>query len=94
MKYIKIFEKIEEQYEIDDFVHLEIEEFWTIYPDVKILGKHSKKSAGHYYNIESQLKVNNSVESFWINSDDIERKSTDEEIMRYKLRLESNKYNI
>jgi hypothetical protein len=87
-----MFEKIEEKYEIGDFVHLNLGESWTVYPDVKILGKHSKKN--DYYYIESQLKVNNSVESFWINSDDIERKSTDEEVVRYKLRMESNKYNI
>lgn len=98
MKYIKVFEEMG-KYNIGDYVHLENDESWLIYPDVRIIDRHSNKKSRHHdeelfddYYIESQMKMDN--RNFWIGIDDIERRSTLEEIENYKLRLDVNKYNL
>ena len=104
MKHLKIYENF--SFDIGDYVHLKDDE-WMFFQDVKIIDKNSEKNKpdaldnifkkikmeNDYY-VEALMKKDNKIVKLWIDLSDIERKSTPEEIEKYKLREDTNKYNI
>ena len=93
MKYLKTYEI--KYIQIGDYVHLKDESIWTIYPDVKVIDIANMRSDNPSYRVESQMKVDNRIEFFWIYLlDDVKRKSTSKEIKDYELRKTMNKYNL
>jgi hypothetical protein len=96
MKYLKTYENLnkENEYEIDDYVHLAKEDSWKVYPDVKIIKIITYDNKDNEIRVESQMKTSNSIKTFWIDLEEIERKSTPEEIENYELRKNTNKYNL
>ena len=98
MRYIKTYENLDNgiEYKIGDYIHLTEEEKWRVYPDVKIIKIliHDNKDNEIRVEAQSKTSADNRTKTFWIDLEEIERKSTPEEIEQYDLRKNTNKYNL
>ena len=109
MKYIKLFEdkyqtqlpddEIKFKYKIDDYVLLSSKENWTVYNVAKIIGKgswgnnFSADNKPDYY-IETFHLETNKKYNFWIDENQIKRKSNNKEIEKFEILKNINKYNL
>lgn len=98
IKTFKIFENSYSKYQEGDYVLLsedDIHKKWRVKLEVHIYEVHYNEDDREYqYHVEGEYLRDNEEAVFWVNSNEIERRMTTEEIEKYKIKKEAQKYNL
>lgn len=95
----KIFEKYSNSwYKVGDYILLledDIHKKWRVELQGYIYEVYYNEEEREYqYHVEGKYHDNNEPVVFWVNISEIERRMTPEEIENYKIKKDSNKYNL
>lgn len=98
IKTFKIFEKSYSKYQEGDYVLLlddDIHKKWRVKLEVHIYEvRYNEDDREYQYHVEGEYLRDNEEAVFWVNSNEIERRMTTEEIEKYKIKKEAQKYNL
>jgi hypothetical protein len=98
IKTFKIFENSYSKYQEGDYVLLsedDIHKKWRVKLEVYIYEvRYNEDDREYQYHVEGEYLRDNEEAVFWINSNEIERRMTTEEIENYKIKKETQKYNL
>lgn len=98
IKSFKIFENSYSKYNVGDYVILledDIHKKWRVELEVYVYEVFYNETERQYnYHVEGKYRDADENTVFWVENSEIERRMTPEEIENYKIRKNSNKYNL
>lgn len=98
MKHLRVYENYDElfKYEPGDFVWLYNDDNnpWNVYLCVEVIDGAPEGNSDVSYKVKAWHKNKKQYDEFWIDSDDISRKATEEEIEKFNMFGDIKKFNL